>query len=130
MTKEPRFYLDKAEIFFLRLTLLYLFAHYCTKGTHLFLYLGKVCDPDETRLVLPQVRNLCDFDGNNFCPATNDNPQNYEQIKDKTVQQSRLKSLGNIPLSEAPSMHTLSCTKQGLIPVSKVTERGKQHMYN
>lgn len=50
--------------------------------------------------------------------------------KDKTVQQSRLKSLGNIPLSEAPSMHTLSCTKQGLIPVSKVTERGKQHMYN
>ena len=53
LTKEPRFYLDKAEIFFLRLTLLYLFAHYCTKGTHLFLYLGKVCDPDETRLVLP-----------------------------------------------------------------------------
>lgn len=53
LTKEPRFYLDNAEIFFLRLTLLYLFAHYCAKGTHLFLYLGKVCDPDETRLVLP-----------------------------------------------------------------------------
>ena len=68
-----------------------------------------------------------------FAPQPTITPKitSYGQVfKDKTVQQSRLKSLGNIPLSEAPSMHTLSCTKQGLIPVSKVTKRGKQHMYN